>query len=123
MMGQAVIWLKHTRRGHVVLYDRYYFDFINDSRHSNIGLPTRFTRALYALVNKPQLNFFLYADRQEILRRKQELSASITQFTQDYQTLFSQREARYRHSHYVPIQNHDLDDKLELIGGYIRQEI
>ena len=122
--GQVVIWLKHTRRGHVVLYDRYYFDFINDGRRSNINLPTRFTKALYALVNKPQLNFFLYADPQEILRRKQELSAStITQLTQDYQALFGQLGARYRHSRYVPIKNHDLDDTLELIGEYIRQEI
>ena len=124
VVGQAVIWLKHTRRGHVVLYDRYYFDFINDGRRSNISLPTRLTKALYALVNKPQLNFFLYADPQEILRRKQELSAStITQLTRDYRALFGQFGARYRHSRYVPIKNHDLDDTLELIGEYIRQEI
>jgi thymidylate kinase len=124
VVGQAVIWLKHTRRGHIVLYDRYYFDFINDGRRSNINLPIGFTRSLYALVNKPQLNFFLYADPQVILRRKQELSAStITQLTQQYKGLFGQLGARYRHSRYLPIENHDLDNTLELIGEYIRQEI
>lgn len=124
VVGQAVIWLRHTRRGHVVLYDRYYFDFINDGRRSNISLPTGLTKALYALVNKPQLNFFLYADPQEILRRKQELSAStITQLTQDYRTLFGQLGARYRHSRYVPIENHDLGQTMDVIGEYIRQEI
>ncbi|WP_216688920.1 nucleoside/nucleotide kinase family protein [Hymenobacter siberiensis] len=124
VFGQAVIWLRHTRRGHVVLYDRYYFDFINDGRRSNIDLPVRLTQALYALVNKPRLNFFLYADPQEILRRKQELSAStITQLTQQYKILFGQLGARYRDSRYVPIENQDLDTTLALIGQYIQQEI
>ncbi|HET9502404.1 MAG TPA: hypothetical protein VFO93_02600 [Hymenobacter sp.] len=124
VVGQAVIWLRHTRRGHVVLYDRYYFDFINDGRRSNISLPTGFTQALYALVNKPKLNFFLYADPQEILRRKQELSAStITQLTQQYKSLFGALGARYRRSRYVPIENQDLDTTLNLIGRYIQQEI
>jgi len=124
VVGQVVIWLKHTRRGHVVLYDRYYFDFINDGRRSNINLPARFTQALYAFVNKPKLNFFLYADPQEILRRKQELSAStITQLTQQYQSLFGQLGARYRRSRYVPIENQDLDTTLNLIGRYIQQEL
>jgi thymidylate kinase len=124
VVGQVVIWLKHTRRGHVVLYDRYYFDFINDGRRSNINLPARFTQALYAFVNKPKLNFFLYADPQEILRRKQELSAStITQLTQQYQSLFGQLGARYRRSRYVPIENQDLNTTLNLIGRYIQQEL
>ena len=124
VVGQVVIWLKHTRRGHIVLYDRYYFDFINDGRRSNINLPARFTQALYAFVSKPKLNFFLYADPQEILRRKQELSAStITQLTQQYKSLFSELGARYRRSRYVPIENQDLDTTLNLIGRYIQQEI
>jgi thymidylate kinase len=124
VVGQVVIWLKHTRRGHIVLYDRYYFDFINDGRRSNISLPTGFTQALYAFVNKPKLNFFLYADPQEILRRKQELSAStITQLTQQYKSLFGALGARYRRSRYVPIENQDLDTTLNLIGRYIQQEM
>jgi thymidylate kinase len=124
VVGQVVIWLKHTRRGHIVLYDRYYFDFINDGRRSNINLPARFTQALYAFVSKPKLNFFLYADPQEILRRKQELSAStITQLTQQYKSLFGELGARYRRSRYVPIENQDLDTTLNLIGRYIQQEI
>ncbi len=124
VVGQVVIWLKHTRRGHIVLYDRYYFDFINDGRRSNISLPTGLTQALYAFVNKPKLNFFLYADPQEILRRKQELSAStITQLTQQYKSLFGALGARYRRSRYVPIENQDLDTTLNLIGRYIQQEM
>ena len=124
LLGQGVIWLKYTCRGHVVLYDRYYFDFINDGRRSNIRLPERLTRALYAFVTKPRLNFFLYAAPEEILRRKQELSGdTIRELTQKYQTLFGQLSGRYRQSRYVPIENHNLDATLTLIGQYIQQEI
>ena len=124
VVGQAVVWLKHTRRGHVVLYDRYYFDFIHDGRRSNLQLPPGLTRALYALVHKPRLNFLLYAAPQEILRRKQELSAgTIAELTQDYRALFGQLDARSRRARYVPIENHDLGQTLDLIGHYIGQEI
>ncbi|WBA42389.1 hypothetical protein [Hymenobacter canadensis] len=124
VLGQGVVWLKYTCRGHIVLYDRYYFDFINDSRRSNIAVPERLTRALYAFVNKPRLNFFLYAAPEVILRRKQELSGeTIVQLTTKYQDLFGQLAGRYRQSQYVPIENHNLDDTLALIGGYLQQEI
>ena len=107
-----------------MLYDWYSFNFINNDRRSNTSLLTRFTKAFYALADEPQLTFFLYADPQEILQRKHELSAStITQLTQDYQTLFGQLGPRYRHSRYVPIKNHDFNDTLKLIGEYIRQLI
>lgn len=124
LLGQVVVWLKYTCRGYVVLYDRYYFDFINDSRRSNILLPERLTKALYAFVTKPRLNFFLYAAPEVILRRKQELSGdTIRELTQKYQTLFGQLAGRYTQSQYVPIENHNLDATLALIGRYIQQEI
>ena len=39
LLGQFYIYLNYTLRGTVVLYDRYYFDFILDSRRSNINNP------------------------------------------------------------------------------------
>ena len=124
LLGQAVVWLKYTSRGQVVLYDRYYFDFINDGERSNIRLPERLTRALYAFVSKPRLNFFLYADPEVILRRKQELSGeTIVQLTQKYRALFGQLAGQYPQSRYVPIENHNLDTTLGLIGRYIQAEV
>ena len=76
-----------------MLYDRHYSDFINDGRRSNINLPARLTRALCAFVNKPRLNFFLYADPQQILRWKREFSANtITQVTQQYKRCLGSSE-------------------------------
>jgi thymidylate kinase len=124
VVGQGLIWLKHTSRGHVVLYDRYYFDFIHDGRRSNIELPVAVTQALYALVAKPRLNFFLYAAPDVILRRKQELpSATIVELTTRYLTLFQQLGTRSKRARYVPIENHDLPTTLGLIDHCISEEI
>ncbi|GAA4036003.1 hypothetical protein GCM10022409_21120 [Hymenobacter glaciei] len=124
LLGQAVVWLKYTSRGQVVLYDRYYFDFINDGERSNIRLPERLTKALYTFVSKPRLNFFLYAAPEVILRRKQELSGeAIVQLTLKYRTLFGQLAGQYPQSRYVPIENDNLDNTLALIGQYIQAEV
>jgi thymidylate kinase len=89
LLGQLLIYAKYMLRGYVVLYDRYYFDFIVDGRRSNILLPSVFIRQLYRFVYKPQLNVFLYAAPEVILRRKKELSATdITQLTDRYKILF-----------------------------------
>lgn len=124
LVGQVVIWLKHTSRGHIVLYDRYYFDFIHDGRRSNIDLPIGFTQALYALVAKPRLNFFLYAAPEVIRRRKQELpSDTIHELTGRYLQLFRHFGTRYQRSRYVPIENHDLQVTLNVIGNHLNEVI
>ena len=44
LLGQAYIYLRYLLFGYVVLYDRYYFDFIIDGKRSNIILNQRLTR-------------------------------------------------------------------------------
>jgi thymidylate kinase len=89
IVGQVIVYFKYTLRGYIVLYDRYYFDFIVDGRRSNITINKSFIRNLYRFVYKPQLNIFLYAPPEVILRRKKELSADdITQLTDAYTHLF-----------------------------------
>ena len=103
-------------RGHVVLYDRYYFDFINDSRRSNIQLPETITKSGYKLLLKPDLNFFLYAEPELILSRKKELdSSTIKQLTQKYLDLFKHLNRGKAQSRYIPIENIVLEDTIEAI--------
>lgn len=91
LLGQVIIYFKYTLRGYVVLYDRYYFDFIVDSKRSNISLNKGVIKKLYRFVFKPQLNIFLYAKPEIILQRKKELSASdITSLTSEYKHLFNE---------------------------------
>lgn len=123
LFGQFYVYFKHVMKGEVVLYDRYYFDFINDSKRSNINLPKWFTRAGYTMVLQPDLNFFLYADAKTILARKKELNEqTINELTQDYLNLFSGLDKKSK-DRYFPIENINLDNTLEFITSKIKSKI
>ncbi|TVQ67110.1 MAG: hypothetical protein EA360_03245 [Balneolaceae bacterium] len=111
LAGQFVVYFRHVLRGDVVLYDRYYFDFINDSVRSNIHLPETLLRAGYLFLMKPDFNFFLYADAATILARKQELDKeTITELTSKYIDLFRKLDSgRPSAGKYLPVLNIDLD--------------
>lgn len=111
LAGQFVVYTRHVLRGDIVLYDRYYFDFINDSVRSNIRLPERFLRAGYFFLLKPDFNFFLYADADTILCRKQELDKeTITELTAKYLALFNTLDSgKSSTGKYVPIENNNLE--------------
>jgi thymidylate kinase len=116
LFGQFVIYFKHISRGHVVIYDRYYFDFINDSKRSNIVLPKSISRIGYHLLLKPKYNFFLFADADVILNRKKELSKeTIEHLTNDYTQLFQSLQSKTRSTVYMPINNIDLETTLTQI--------
>jgi thymidylate kinase len=118
LIGQWYIMFKYVLRGYVVLYDRYYFDFINDSRRSNIELPSFITQFGYMLVKEPDLNFFLYAKPELILSRKKELDKNtIEELTTKYLELFSKLNKKRIVQKYIPIENIELDITLRTIMG------
>ena len=122
LFGQFYIYFKYVLWGKVVLYDRYYFDFINDAKRSNIILNRKLIKRLYAFVWKPNLNFFLYADAEVILKRKQELkSADITSLTHQYQELFDGYNKKQTKGIYQAIQNHDFESTMEAVESSFRQ--
>jgi thymidylate kinase len=113
LIGQFVIYFKYIFRGYVVIYDRYYFDFINDSKRSNIVLPKSFTTIGYRFLLKPKFNFFLFADTKTILKRKQELNEStINELTKDYNFLFQNLQLTTNSIVYKSINNEDLETTL-----------
>ena len=115
ILGQWVIWAKYLLRGYVVLYDRYYFDFIADGRRSNIALGASLPKWLYRFVWKPDLNIFLYAHPVHIRKRKQELSEeAIRELTHKYLKLFKEFSSRYA-GKYLPIENMNRQATLETI--------
>jgi len=120
LIGQFVIYFRYVIRGKIVIYDRYYFDFINDSKRSNINMNQRFMKKLYAFLIKPKLNFFLYADSEVIRKRKQELdSQTIDELTHSYQKLFKEYDQKYSGSSYLSIENLDLNSTLnQMIKEY-----
>lgn len=116
VFGQWWIHFRYVRKGVVVLYDRYYFDFINDSRRSNIALSPSFTERFYGLIRKPEFNFFLWAPSGVILKRKQELDKeSIEGLTTQYTELFDRLQRRDSKSVYRCIENLEIGETVELI--------
>jgi thymidylate kinase len=115
-IGQIYIWVRYILRGHIVLYDRYYFDFIEDSKRTNIHLPNSLTSYLYKFIYKPRLNVLLYAKPEVILARKKELSEDdIVQLTSSYLHLFQKLSVQYRQSAYLSIENINKETTIQQI--------
>lgn len=106
LIGQVYIKFRYVNQGYIVLYDRYYFDFIADPKRSNLLLNPTLTKFLYKLVNKPQLNFFLYAPPSVIYQRKKELNpATIKRMTNKYLQLFQNFQQKKVKGKYICIEN------------------
>ncbi len=115
LFGQVYIWLRYLLPGYIVIYDRYYFDFIVDGKRSNLSLGEALPKRLYRLLYKPALNIFLYADADTIRQRKQELPrADIEQMTGRYLALFAELKTQ-GNSQYLCIENHDRQASLDTI--------
>lgn len=115
LVGQLYVYLKYVMRGYIVLYDRYYFDFINDSLRSNINMPKWIAQSGYVFLIKPDFNFFLYADVNTILSRKKELEGPvIAQLTSDYLKLFNSFQKKSKNV-YCAIENLEIDVTLKAI--------
>lgn len=116
VFGQLYIYFKYILRGYIVLYDRYYFDFINDAKRSNIQLNKSFIKQLYSLVYKPRFNYFLYASPEVILERKKELEESdIIALTAHYKSLFEDYNNRYQNDLYLGIENINKEQTIKTI--------
>lgn len=120
LIGQFVVNIKYVWRGYVVIYDRYYYDFMNDSKRSNITIPSFISKAGFMFLMKPKFNFFLYASPETILSRKKELDTnSIIDLTERYKTQFNKLEHSSISSNYICIQNTNLSDTLQTVFGNI----
>lgn len=120
VVGQVVISFKYSRRGTIVLYDRYYYDFILDGIRSNITLPAWVIKPLFYGVKKPVLNFFLWASPEVILSRKKEMQKEeILELTEKYKSLFQEFGLKYD-AYYETIENMVLEETMEkVIGAFI----
>ncbi len=116
LFGQFYIYFRYTFRGYTVLYDRYYFDFIIDSKRSNIVLPKSFLKLFYYFLFKPNVNVFLYAAPEIILSRKRELSSEdIQSLTAEYRELFDELSKGSKTQRYMVINNTDLNLTLDIV--------
>jgi thymidylate kinase len=115
IFGQWILFFRHSLKGDIIIYDRYYFDFINDGRRTNIQLNEKFIKFFYRFVFKPEINIFLYAKSEVILSRKQEMDEkSIVELTAKYKTLFESFSEKNIEK-YECIENLDKEKTLQII--------
>lgn len=118
LFGQFYVYFKYHLRSYIVLYDRYYFDFIVDGRRSNIQLNNKVPKFLYRFIHQPDLNLFLYAKPEVIRKRKKELEEdAIVELTDKYKTLFEKlrNEQKGDLKVYLSIENEDKQETLDTI--------
>ena len=121
LFGQFYVFTKYTLQGTTVLYDRYYFDFIADAKRSNILIDKNLAKWLYRFVFKADLNVFLYAPAEVILKRKQELDANqIEELTSAYLALFQSFSSDKSKIVYLPIENIDRTKTVEIILNHYK---
>lgn len=115
LIGQLYIYCRYVLRGKVVIYDRYYYDFINDSKRSNIKLDRNIIKSLFRFILRPNYNFYLFNTAKVILKRKKELSADdINELNLKYQILFDQLQQN-NNAEYTKIKNDDRNETVKLI--------
>jgi thymidylate kinase len=119
IFGQFYVYLRYTRRGYIVVYDRFYFDYIVDPKRANLVLNKSIAKFFLYFIKQPVVNVFLYAPPEIILSRKRELGADeIKALTDNYLTLFEELNCRFGNT-YLCIENIDLADTMTKIGCYL----
>lgn len=119
LIGQVYIYIKYTRRGYFILYDRFYYDYIVDPKRANLKIHERVTRFFLHFIAEPSLNFFLYAPEEIIINRKKELDSETIRFlTKRYISLFSDLGINSEIT-YICIKNIELVDTLREIESHL----
>ena len=119
MAGQVYVYFKYTRRGYFIVYDRFYYDYIIDSKRANLLIHNTVVRFFLRFIREPDLNVFLYAPAEIILERKKELDSETIRFlTEQYISLFSDLEVNSKAT-YLCIENIELSDTLCEIESYL----
>jgi len=112
--GQIYITIRHFGSKNIILYDRYYFDYIVDPKRVNINVNSNFIKFFYYFIKKPDLNFFLYAPASDIIKRKKELDEiTIISLTERYKFLFN--TLNKKKSNHVIVENITLSKTVNTI--------
>jgi hypothetical protein len=115
VIGQFYIKFKYSWRGKIVIYDRFYFDFINESGRSNLRLNRAMMKWFYRLLIKPKMNVYLYAKADVKLVGDNNLNrqdASV--LNKKFFDLFKEYSNKYK-GKYVTIENHNREDAIQQI--------
>jgi thymidylate kinase len=74
VLGYWLVIRPRCARGNVVVFDRYFYDFVVDPRRSRISLPSWLRKTFLLMTPQPDLVFFLDCEAETVFARKQELT-------------------------------------------------
>jgi thymidylate kinase len=121
LFGSLLIWIK-VRLGVIIIFDRYYFDYICDQNRFSLLVKPSIARALYRLIHKPEKNIYLRADFSDVMKNRNEQTE--TQFLQcaaKYEALF-QLYARAHPGKYTVIDGLN-QDTLKNVEQFIERKV
>lgn len=89
LIGQVVVGIKRRISGKIIIYDRYYYDFICDPERTNIARNTVFARLYELLIRDLDLNILIRVNAEVALKRKKELTrADYIELSDRYEALW-----------------------------------
>ncbi len=100
-----------------VLFDRYHGDLLVDPRRYRYGGPTIFARIASRLMPQPELVFFLDAEPDVLLSRKQEVSKEALQRSRARYLQLTKTHPRFK----VIDASQPLDDVVKDVMGWIEE--
>jgi thymidylate kinase len=111
IFGQVYIYFRYSIHGYVVVYDRFYYDYIVDPKRANLIISSEVALFFLKFIKEPNLNVFLYAPPNIIRDRKKELeSDSIKLLTKEYLNLFDSLTIKnQKNIKYLAIKNIELE--------------
>ena len=74
VLGYCLVIHRKCAQGNVLIFDRYFYDFIVDPYRSRIKLPKRLRLLFLMMTPEPDVVFFLNCEAATIYKRKQELT-------------------------------------------------
>ena len=93
--GSLKLWYL-KRKGYVVIFDRYYFDYVCDQSRFSISVSVPLVRHLYNFIYRPKINIFLEASGRDIWKRKREQSIEhINLINENYKQYFKNMNRDY----------------------------
>ena len=63
----------HAAKGHLVIFDRYYYDFYLDKQRYRMTMPNAVLRLVQCFIPEPDITFVLVGDAATIYARKKEI--------------------------------------------------
>ncbi len=118
LIGYLIKVFPLQRKDKIILFDRYFYDFVVDQKRSAIKLPKWFAMLYYKLfIPKPNRVIFIEVDPEEAHRRKQELQVEVIANINDSYNAFTEER-----NEFFKVRNDELDKAVfELTSHFVEQ--